>query len=112
MSGPHRYRRRSKPILTRLEAEYLRAIYEAFWQHNYDRHGNSWAAKGAASDVLDGWAVPSEVREMIKKGLLERIPSERCDWHELAGESVRCTWHLTDYSLLLFRRWRMMELVR
>jgi hypothetical protein len=99
-----------RPVLTSVEAKYLRAVYEAFWRYDYNRHGNSWAAKAVASDVLDGWAIPSETRAMVRKGLLRTIPSERCDWRELGGEMVRCTWELTDYTLLLFRQWRVKEM--
>jgi hypothetical protein len=102
-----RYRLRSKPLLTRDDARVLRVVYDQYWRHNYDK---STYPSHAASDALDGLAIPSEVVGLVKKRILIRIQMERCDWRYLGGEHVRCTWGLSPYGLLLMRRWRSMEI--
>lgn len=98
-----RYRLRSKPLLTRYEAALLRKIYDAYWAGSYDR---SSYKEHVASDVLDSLVVPSEVADLVKKKILIRIQMSRCDWFWLAGEHVRCSWHLSQYGIMLMRRWR------
>ena len=99
-----RLRRRWKPLLTPLTAKYMRAIYEDFCQR--DRGQNDTRERQAACDVLDGWAITSELRPLARQGIIVLIPCEREDWRELGGEMIRHFAELTDYGLALLRQWR------
>lgn len=103
-----------KPLLTPLERRYMRAIYGAFWSspHYHGRGVPRWQAEQAACDTLDGWAVPSEWRPLVRKGLLVSVPCEREDWRELASEQVREFVVLSPKGLFLMHHWRLIEQAR
>lgn len=92
-----------KPKFKASSAIWLYRIYEDCVR--YDRFGDDDSLRQAPSDVLDGWALQSEVSDLVRRRILYTVPVDAED--QTIGNKV--TWGFTDRGIKLMRAWRAGE---
>lgn len=92
-----------KPKFRAASAIWLYRIYEDCVR--YDRFRCDDSLRDAPSDVLDGWALQSEVSDLVRRRILYTVPVDPAD--RTLGNRV--TWGFTERGMNLMRAWRAGE---
>ena len=66
-----------------------------YWRSDYD-------LKQAPSDILDGWAYPHELADLVRRRILHVIPVERESQNGLST----VTWGFTPRGIAIMRAWK------
>lgn len=60
------------------------------------------ALRQAPSDVFDGWCVPSDLADLVRRRILTVIPVAKADQTSVSP----VTWYFTDRGVKIMRAWK------